>query len=364
MPARHPPGLDLSGETPEQRLFAPPLGPRAYRWTVVIVLAALILLAVHVTRQDGSVDWLLVSATATLGLGLWLAHRLPDDAESTLERLASRGALLADPARLAAACRQIERQIARYWAPICGGIVATALLSAFLLWPGLRLGHVWLVAAATLGGYLAGCHLGRMACYGALGPILTSLGIELCVRPGHPDRVGGLQPLGDFYFRQALGVAIPAVFLAAWLLLFSLPMFAARYGDWREPYIGLLALAILLYGLAFVLPLWSFHRAMVRQKKQLRREADLLSRRIDEIRAELAAADPAADTRTLRDCLADRLARYDAIESLPVWPVSMRTRRIFGLNNIALVVPLLAQYQDLPAYVTDLAELLFGLAGS
>lgn len=89
-----------------------------------------------------------------------------------------------------------------------------------------------------------------------------------------------------------------------------------------------------------------------------------MSRRIDEIRAELAAADPATDTRPLRDCLADMLARYETIENLPVWPVSMRTRRIFGLNNIALVVPLLAQVQALPDYLTDLARQLFGPAGN
>ena len=143
MAASEPPALAVAGQHPGPRRLALPLGPRAYRWTATIVLATLLLLAAYVKGSNDGVDWLLVSATATLGLGLLVAHRLPDEAENTLARLGDRGALLADQDRLAAACRAIERQVTRYWAPICGSIVAAAVFSAFLAWPGLQLTHAF-----------------------------------------------------------------------------------------------------------------------------------------------------------------------------------------------------------------------------
>jgi integrase len=67
-------------------------------------------------------------------------------------------------------------------------------------------------------------------------------------------------------------VALPALFLAVWLLLLPLPRFQG-YRDWRTPYASLLALAIACEMLAFFWPLWSFHREMAKQKHVLLREA-------------------------------------------------------------------------------------------
>lgn len=50
--------------------------------------------------------------------------------------------------------------------------------------------------------------------------------------------------------------------------------------------------------------------------------------------------------------------RYWAIEQLPTWPVDARTRRRFGLNNIALLLPLVSEVLGQTALWQQLAEVL------
>jgi hypothetical protein len=50
-------------------------------------------------------------------------------------------------------------------------------------------------ATETLGGYIAGCYLGRLACYGTLGVRLFHEGFPLRVIAGHLDGAGGLRPV-------------------------------------------------------------------------------------------------------------------------------------------------------------------------
>jgi hypothetical protein len=66
-----------------------------------------------------------------------------------------------------------------------------------------------LVVLESVGAYVAGYHLGRMAGFGRLGPFLRARDCMPKVRPGHLDGMGGLKPVGDFYFFQAMVVAIP-----------------------------------------------------------------------------------------------------------------------------------------------------------
>jgi hypothetical protein len=66
----------------------------------------------------------------------------------------------------------------------------------------------------------------------------------LRVIPGHPDGARGLKLLGDFDLFESLTVSLPAVFLSAWVLLFSLggpsPLWSA-YRIYLHPYLVLLA---------------------------------------------------------------------------------------------------------------------------
>jgi hypothetical protein len=347
------------------RTFVPPLSPRLYWFSLAIVISSFCLILVRVLWYTGSLDWLLVSGLAAFVLGLCLTHTITERIDHTLNRLTNRSALAATPEQIYTFSRHLETQIVKYWSPIFGSIVAISIGAAFVAAFSIQQlsTRYLLLIAEMLGGYIAGCYLGRMACYGAVGSMLKARGIKLHVIFGHPDTVGGLKPLGDFYFYQAMIVAIPAIFLATWLLLIPLPVFEGRYDRWREPYVGLLALAIFIEVLAFVLPLWSFHRDMVRQKRLLLEEADRLSLRIAEIQAKLAEEGVDSEKQILKEALSAMTARYRTIEDLPEWPVDLRTRRLFGLNNLALLVPLIVQYTDLSKEWADFLRHILTSAG-
>jgi hypothetical protein len=348
---------------PEIRIFVPPFGLGMQRFAIVAAGLTLALLWINAVWK-GIWDWLLISGWFALILGLWLAHGIPDKLEYTLDRLANRGALAVTPERLYSFKQELETRVVKYWALGGGSTVALAILMAFVFaFPGREIYlRIPLTLAEMLGGYIAGCYLGRMACYGTLGSSLKSTGMELWVIAGHPDSVGGLKPVGDFYFYQAMVVAIPAIFLAIWLLLIPLPYFHLLYYHWQRAYAGLLALAIVFEMLAFLIPLRSFHCEMERQKRILLQEADKLSPEIAEIQRKLAEGQPGDEAKVLRDSLADKTARYWAIEQLPAWPIDLRTKGLFSLNTVALLLPLISEYTGLSKQWAEFLKTMLGAA--
>jgi hypothetical protein len=188
--------------------------------------------------------------------------------------------------------------------------------------------------------------------------------ITLRLLAGHVDRVGGWKPLGDFFFFQAMVVAIPAAFLAVWLVLIPLPVFQARYGQWQDPYVGLLTIAIVLEILAFVIPLWVFHQRMVAEKRALQHDADALWPKIAAIQSTLANPEPDGDVGALKETRDQLLERHQAIEDLPVWPLGKRTKRLFGINNLVLFLPMISQYAGLSeGWAAFLKGLFSGIGG-
>ena len=348
------------------RIFVPPFSAGAQRFVIAAAASALTLLGIDVVLVNGVPDWLLISGWLALMLGLWLAHGIPDKLEHTLDRLANRGVLAVTPERLCSFKQDLEVRAVKYWALGGGSIVLLAVLTAFALaFPGRGLfSRIPLLLAEMLAGYIAGCYLGRMACYGMLGSSLKDAGMQPRVIAGHLDSVGGLKPVGDFYFHQAMIVAIPAVFLAIWLLLIPLPRFQSRYQYWQKPYAGLLALAIGVEVLAFLIPLWSFHREMEKQKRMLLEEADKLSPEIAEIQRKLAEGAPSEDMKALKESLTDKTERYRIIEELPVWPIDVRTKRLFSFNNVALLIPLMSEYTGLSKQWTEFLKATLETAGS
>jgi hypothetical protein len=196
----------------------------------------------------------------------------------------------------------------------------------------------------TLIAYPAGRYLGAMAHAGFLHRQLAAHGLRAIARPGLPDGTGGLWPLGDFYFVQATVVSLPAAYLAAWLLLILWGgTFGERYGYWAPAFAGLLAIALVFVALAFALPLWSFHRDMVRQKERyLDRSLETRARMYRLRDALLASTDVAEEQRLMGEI--DLLARkLREIDELPTWPIATSTRRRFTLNNTVLACPLFVQ---------------------
>ena len=351
---------------PGIRIFVPPFGVHLQKFVIAVAVFALAVIWISSVWTTGNWDWLLISGWLALILGVSLAHTIPNRLEYALARLVDRGVLVITPDQLDCFCHDLEDRVVKRWAPGFGSVVALAIIVAFVF----AYSHEQLASrlpllfAEMLGGYIVGCYLGRLACYGTLGVSLRTRGMALRIMAGHLDAVGGLKPVGEFYFYQAMVVAMPAAYLAVWLLLFPLPYFQTRYQHWQEPYAWLLALAIIFEVLAFLLPLWSFHCEMVRQKRDLLREADRLSPKIAEIQHKLGEGQASEDADPLKNTLADMTARCQAIERLPVWPVDPHIKRWFGFNNLILLMPVIGQATGLSEGWMSLLTTVFKTAAS
>jgi hypothetical protein len=185
-----------------------------------------------------------------------------------------------------------------------------------------------------------------MASYGTLGLLLKKEGLSLEVIPGHPDEVGGLKPLGDFYFFQAVLAGFPTLFLAVWLILMQYwPLARDRYVErWKGPYLGLLPVGIAIEILAFFVPMCLFHRQMEAKRAVQLHEADKIAKDIVRIEAELAKVQDSKQYELLKERLSFSTARYDDIERMPTWPVHIRTLRLFLRNNVVFALPLLSNF--------------------
>jgi hypothetical protein len=300
----------------------------------------------HVDRWD----YLFVSGCLTVLVGLWLARGQPDRFDAMVDRLANRDALHGGDDEDITRYREDLHKLGRRWAPR-GGIVVGVLVALLWIYASRRVGKEEgafnefvgpLVGA--VGGYLVGRVLGRMLAYSLLGPYLHKRGVTFRADPEHVDGAAGLKPLGEYYLYQALLLALLALFLLFWSLMLALPEWSDRYGAWREPYLGLLAVAILLEIAAFVAPMWHAHSQMTKAKREALARADTtLAREIAELRARLETEMSADDRATATDRLERKVARYEAIEAMPTWPIDRAVRRRMTLGNAGLVIGLVAQ---------------------
>ena len=297
-------------------------------------------------------DYLFVSGCLTTLGGLWLARGQPERFSSMFDRLANRDALESNPSLTSqdvATMRDELRERAERWSKRSGIVLgvgmAVAWVAANMTYEDVRpFLEVMGPLVGLTGGYLVGRELGRMLSYGMLGPFLARRRVTFRATPGHVDGAAGLKPVGDYYLSQALLLALPAVFLLFWSLMFLLPDWANRYDAWRETYLALLAVAIALEIAAFVAPMWHAHMAMKQAKHDALITADTtLARDIAEVRAQLERELSADDRSNAQDRLDRLTTRYGAIETMPTWPIDRALRRRVTLGNAGLILGLVAQ---------------------
>ena len=298
-------------------------------------------------RDPRAWDLLFVSGVLTLAVAVWLARDLGQRFEVALVRLTTRE-VLRPPKRVKRARDDILRS-ANAWAGWMGAVGALGLSGAFAIVNAARsdeLGLLFTVGGPIVGGVgglVAGRPIGRMIGYSLISSRLKAHDVEIVVSPGHIDQAAGFKPLGDFFFRQALLLAIPAAFLLAWTVLFFTPAFSERYGAWRDAYLGLLVTAIIIEVLAFVAPLWGIHQVMRRCKEALLPEADQRATEIRAIRAKLEREIEGDERTSLRDLLSEQERAYEAIDKMPTWPIDPSVRRRFTLGNAGLVLSVATQ---------------------
>lgn len=309
--------------------------------TTVFILVSVTFVSIAASRTEEVMlwDWLLITGVILLALGIYLADRLPERLELTLRRLAYRDAIKADEKCLSNLFTDLETR-AQIWARWCAPVIGIIILVAFAVAGGI--GRLPLALFEATWGYMAGRRLGRMISYGLLGRFLKRKGIRPKAIPGHLDGAAGLKPIGDFFFRQSMIVAIPAIYLAAWLSV--IPDWPrTSYQDWQKIYVALLAVSISFEVLAFVIPMWIFHRRMQEEKRKQLRRADELTVEIAEREESLRHAQSEQERKDLQEQIAHRTTTYWDIEKMPTWPVAYKTKKVFTTGNVAMVlVPVLS----------------------
>lgn len=202
------------------------------------------------------------------------------------------------------------------------------------------LGNAAFIAAPL--GYLLGILIWRT---GVIVVFISKLGrqFKIMMQPNHPDRCGGLRPLGNLCLTVALLLIVPAIFLSVWG--FATTFFEVGgeiytllwSGLFRQWLAGLSVLALF----AFLQPLYSVHLQMQKRRREIQAELDELTQRIDELSKELRtqayALDPKQGEEKL-ETLAFMKKVYQENSHIPTWPVDWQTLLKF---SSAQVVPIL-----------------------
>ncbi|MGY2134445.1 hypothetical protein ACW9KT_19610 [Hymenobacter sp. HD11105] len=329
----------------KQKSYFSHLGNINYSQLITIVVAVgLILLCIKDISNYGMqvIKWdlLLISGVVVFIVAVHLAFKIPTKFEEMLERLANRRALQISPEELKELKINLQ-QINKKLALIMGLFFMVSLLLAFCHRFGFPIpaSRVPITLLECAGGFIAGVFFGHMCGYGRLGHFIKIQRITVNIQPGHPDEVGGLKPVGDFYFQQAMVVAMPAVFLAVWLLIMQFGN--TQYTNWKTSYAVLLGLNIIVEILVFVIPLLSFHRIMVVEKQKKLVDADILSNEMVLAEHQLAKEEDAHKREVIKDRLSGMTKEYWGIEKMPTWPLTKGTKKVFERYNFTLLVPLM-----------------------
>ena len=343
-----------------------PARQQAEHWLAVLsrgllyALGLLLLAICYREYQRAGLAWtswdlMLISGVLAFIVALALVRSLPLRMQQTLDRLAKRGVFELSDEALVQLQRRLEERgqlFSRAGAVVVGFVILVAFILAYR---GIPLYNLGLVVLEVFLGAVAGYYIGQMVAYGTLGQLSVSEGISVSPKPGHIDRAAGLKPIGDFYFFQAMVVAIPCVYIAAWWFIIPL---VPHYHHWRGAYLGLLAVAVLFEILSFLLPLWVFHLIMQRQKVKSLADADEMSKKIAELENRILHSADARESNDLQKQLDFLREKYWEIENMPTWPVDATTRRRFTVNNLFLLLPFLSDVVRLSTPWKHLLEAL------
>ena len=157
----------------------------------------------------------------------------------------------------------------------------------------------------------------------------------------HPDKSGGLLPVGVVCFWLAAIVAIPAIFLGMWLIhcgTNNCNQFSAIQIR-LVVFENVLLIVIILSLLSFVWPLWSVHKAMVIQRiefqnttlSSISQEIDLTSNNVVTNVGKIAHLKGSGMKNILEEneLLNEKLIllqkTYDELDKMPVWPFNKNT---------------------------------------
>lgn len=342
----------------------------ALPWAVLAVIAATL-----VTRniEPMFISGLLAAAAAGF-LFQVLLGKLPETLDHLWKQqvFASRTGQSLDLAEIYLAfIDRFQRDLNRRLSWLCGGAIAGLMFLSFparfsngpgwwrhpleWLFMMVRFGqwnYLGFAGLQILLAFVLGLLLWRMSMV-ALAVYRLGEVFDFSLQLQHPDRSGGLRPLGDLCLTNALVLSAPAIFLASWLIV--IPGFGTdqnRYAGYVPYYQSLLVVVFGLALIAFVLPLYGVHRGMLSQRARLREPLYELASRIDLLTRRLleeATTQPAEQLEKLSKDEATLQQVYALTSAIPAWPFDRAILRRF---SVAQFIPLLSLTGIAPNVVT------------
>ena len=310
--------------------------------------------------------WFVVYVVALVGL--WLSLWL-EPLYRRLTRQLRRDRILpwddADITRVEALRHLLSR-----W--VCGVVTVTVAIGFLHFhyrwsWPETALDREHFLSAVVLAA-IAGHRLGTAAAMGWLGRTIARRDAELRLILGHVDGMGGARAFGEFLAYQGTLIAIPILFLSAWIAaMVAQPEVLAAVTHWLPTYLALLIISLLISVFSFLLPLHRF-ASRFRQAKQ-----QALQDWVEKSTADLARLRHQAlsDARWSEASAAMEQTRAitevtDRLEQMPDVPVGLGLRSSLSVTTFAPLI-LLALELVLPtegrSFLSLLQQGLGGLIG-
>ncbi len=297
-------------------------------------------------------DYMLISGCLGFIVAMGLVQTLSRRLDAALHHLRMNNALIISDDGIDAlkARMQSQGRAIELWSGFLIGVVVLAsfywvfadmVVTSWHAWRegrlaggGLALAEFGLFAAiSVIAACIAGLFFGRLTRFGMLASVLSDDHKRLRVIPGHFDGACGLKPIGDFYLFQALLLAIPILWLAAWWA-YIIPQFKDvvcpvtrqpqfLFAEWRGPFFvqWLIVLAYFYSG---------FARPVAKLRRRIRETRLALSQdEVPRLEREILNAQQqhSSDTETDEHILAsDRAAlRLWGIRNISDWPMDKVT---------------------------------------
>jgi hypothetical protein len=134
------------------------------------------------------------------------------------------------------------------------GLEILYFIHSIVLFPIARISALYLCSFIVWSIYVTGIYISRI-----------NSTFKLNLQPSHPDRCGGLKPLGSLCFNMAIPILFMGTFLTLWGTITAIK-FPNYPQQMYTAYLGTFVVVFPLAIIAFIAPLWNIHVEMVRQK--------------------------------------------------------------------------------------------------
>jgi len=190
---------------------------------------------------------------------------------------------------------------------------------------------------------------------------IWKLGNEFRLEPqlGHPDRSGGLSPLGNLCLWNALIITIPAIHLGGWSILRIFTEKESSFFEISEEYaplyLWLLSILVVFAVVSFFLPLLKVHWIMEKWRDRKQTRLDQIEHSINQLESRLLNEAEKLDEKEF-----ERIQKelemlqqvYARNKKLPVWPFNMGIMIKFLVSQTIPVLGIISEVISLVKQAT------------